>query len=106
MDQTRLARIVLAHRGKLDRLEDFSPADPDWPLVACLRLAVAIHRARDNRGVPDIALTQTKRGFLVETEPGWLHQLPLTAAALEEERQQWNTVGKVLTVRAWAAKAG
>ncbi|MDR1661832.1 MAG: exopolyphosphatase [Azoarcus sp.] len=103
MDQERLARIVLAHRGKLERLGGIEAMGADWPLIACLRLAVVIHRARANRGVPEIALTGTKRGFLVETPPGWLQKLPLTAAAFEEERQQWQSVGRVLTVRARAA---
>ncbi|MDR0716579.1 MAG: exopolyphosphatase [Azoarcus sp.] len=103
MDQGRLARIVLAHRGKLERLAGIDPASTDWLLIVCLRLAVAIHRARDNRGVPDISLTRGKHGFVVETPPGWLQSLPLTAAAFEEERQQWQSVGRVLTLRARAA---
>ncbi|HNQ76890.1 MAG TPA: Ppx/GppA phosphatase family protein, partial [Pseudothauera hydrothermalis] len=49
MDQGRLARIVLAHRGKLERVAALDPASPDWLLIACLRLAVVIHRARDGR---------------------------------------------------------
>lgn len=102
MDQARLARIVLAHRGKLERLGNLDAIGADWPLIICLRLAVVVHRARDNRGVPDIVLTRTKRGFLVETPPGWLQKLPLTAAAFEDERQQWHSVGRLLTVTARA----
>ncbi|MCL1825378.1 MAG: exopolyphosphatase [Betaproteobacteria bacterium] len=99
MDQWRLARLVLAHRGKLERLADIDPSSPDWLLIVCLRLAVVVHRARDDRGVPDIALTWTKRGFTVETPPGWLQELPLTTAAFEEERLQWRSVGRALTMR-------
>ena len=105
MEQGRLARIVLAHRGKLERVPDIDPASADWPLIACLRLAAVIHRARDNRGVPDISLSRTKRGFVVEVPPGWLQALPLTAAAFEEERLQWHSVSSTLTVRARAARA-
>ncbi|MDR2882152.1 MAG: exopolyphosphatase [Azoarcus sp.] len=103
MDQGRLSRLVLAHRGKPERLAEIDPSSPDWLLIVCLRLAVVIHRARDSRGVPDIALTRTKRGFVVETPPGWLQELPLTAAAFEEERLQWRLVGRTLTVRPRAA---
>jgi exopolyphosphatase/guanosine-5'-triphosphate,3'-diphosphate pyrophosphatase len=99
MDQVRLSLLVLAHRGKLKRLEEIDPSISDWLLLVCLRLAVAVHRARDGRGVPDIALTRTKRGFVVTTPPGWLEELPLTAALFEEERLQWRSVGHVLTVR-------
>ncbi|MDR2689405.1 MAG: exopolyphosphatase [Azoarcus sp.] len=104
MDQTRLARIVLAHRGKLERLAGIEPTSPDWQLIVCLRLAVVIHRARDHRGVPAIGLTRARHGFVVETPPGWLQHLPLTAAAFEEERQQWQSVDRVLTVRTRAAQ--
>jgi exopolyphosphatase/guanosine-5'-triphosphate,3'-diphosphate pyrophosphatase len=105
MDQGRLARIVLAHRGKLERLSVIGSASPDWLLIACLRLAVVLHRARDNRGVPAIKLSREPRGFVVETPPGWLHRLPLTAATLEEERCQWASVDRVLTVHSRAARA-
>jgi len=104
MDQGRLARLVLAHRGKLERSAEIDPSSPDWLLIVCLRLAVVIHRARDNRGVPDIALTRTKRGFIVETSPEWLQELPLTRAAFEAERLQWQSIGRVLTVRTRAAR--
>jgi exopolyphosphatase/guanosine-5'-triphosphate,3'-diphosphate pyrophosphatase len=104
MDQGRLARIVLAHRGKLERLSCIDPSSPDWLLIVCLRLAVVIHRARDARGVPDITLTHAKRGFVVETPPGWLQKLPLTAAAFEEEREQWQSVGRLLNVRTRAVR--
>jgi exopolyphosphatase/guanosine-5'-triphosphate,3'-diphosphate pyrophosphatase len=105
MDQGRLARIVLAHRGKLERLVGIDPSSPDWLLIACLRLAVVIHRARDSRGVPDILLTQARHGFVVEPPQGWLQKLPLTAAAFEEERQQWQSVGRLLNVRTRAVQA-
>ena len=104
MDQGRLARLVLAHRGKLERLAEIDPSSSDWLLIVCLRLAVVIHRARDDRGVPDIVLTRKRRGFVVETSPEWLRELPLTAAAFEEERLQWNSVGRALTVRTRSAR--
>jgi exopolyphosphatase/guanosine-5'-triphosphate,3'-diphosphate pyrophosphatase len=99
MDQIRLSKLVLAHRGKLKRLEEIEPSISDWLLIVCLRLAVVIHRARDGRGVPDITLTQTKRGFTVTTPPEWLQELPLTAALFEEERLQWRSIGRVLSIR-------
>jgi exopolyphosphatase/guanosine-5'-triphosphate,3'-diphosphate pyrophosphatase len=105
MDQGRLARIVLAHRGKLERLAGIDPESLDWLLIVCLRLAVVLHRARDSRGVPAIRLSREARGFMVETPPGWLQNLPLTAAALEEERRQWSSVDRVLAVRNRAAQA-
>ncbi len=99
MDQGRLARVVLAHRGKLERVAALDPASPDWLLIACLRLAVVVHRARDGRGIPPLRVSREGRSFVVVAAQGWLKQLPLTAAALEEEQRQWLSVGRGLAVR-------
>ena len=101
MDQVRLARLVLAHRGKLERVASAIDAGSvDWLLIACLRLAVVIHRARDARGIPPITLRREGRGFSVTAAPGWLQKLPLTLAALDEEQRQWTALGRALYVRA------
>ncbi len=105
MDQGRLARLVLAHRGKLERVASIDAASPDWLLIACLRLAVVIHRARDARGIPPLTMRREGRGFSVNTPAGWLQKLPLTAAALNEEQRQWMSVGRGLYVRAAGVKA-
>src|SRR5690606_17309730 len=55
-DQGRLSRLVLSHRGKLERVASIDQGSVDWLLVACLRLAVVIHRARDLRGTPPITM--------------------------------------------------
>ncbi|NMG27694.1 exopolyphosphatase [Aromatoleum evansii] len=98
MDQGRLARLVLAHRGKLERVAALDPDSPDWLLILCLRLAAVIHRARDGRGVPPIQLRRDGRGFIVTAKEGWLKQLPLTAAAIDEEQRQWFSVGRSLVL--------
>ncbi len=99
MDQARLSRLVLSHRGRLERVSSLDPNSVDWMLIACLRLAVVIHRARDARGVPPLTLQHHGRGFLLSAPPGWVQKLPLTAAALEEERRQWMALGRDLAVR-------
>ncbi len=104
MDQTRLGRIVLAHRGKLERVAAIDADSSDWLLIACLRLAVVIHRARDQRGIPPVTLAREGRGFSLNTPPGWLQKLPLTASALDEEQRQWQSVGRALYVRAAPAR--
>ncbi len=99
MDQGRLARIVLGHRGKLARVSGIEEDSPDWMLIVCLRLACILHRARDGRGLPPIAIERTPKGFAVSLKEGWLKRLPLTAAALEEEQRQWLSVGRGLAIR-------
>lgn len=105
MDQGRLARIVLAHRGKLERVGALDPDSFDWLLIACLRLAVVVHRARDGRGMPPITLAREGRSFLVTAEGGWLQKRPLTAATLEQEQRQWLSVGRALVVRSISTRA-
>jgi exopolyphosphatase/guanosine-5'-triphosphate,3'-diphosphate pyrophosphatase len=100
MDQGRLARMVLAHRGKLVAGRLDRPGSVDWLLIACLRLAVVIHRARDARGLPPVTLRREGRGFSLTAAPGWLQKLPLTAAALDEEQRQWQGLGRALYIRA------
>jgi exopolyphosphatase/guanosine-5'-triphosphate,3'-diphosphate pyrophosphatase len=105
MDQGRLSRLVLAHRGKLERVAAIDPASSDWLLIACLRLAVVIHRARDARGIPPITIAREGRGFSVNTPATWLQKLPLTAAALDDEQRQWMSVGRGLYIRSMANRA-
>ncbi len=92
-DQLRLSRIVLAHRGKLERVQDMTRDDPDWLLVLSLRMAAILHRARDDAPLPGITVKRNERGFLIGVDADWLDTAPLTAAALEEEGRQWAGLG-------------
>jgi exopolyphosphatase/guanosine-5'-triphosphate,3'-diphosphate pyrophosphatase len=105
MDQGRLARIVLAHRGKLARVVGIDPESADWRLILCLRLAVVVHRARDGRGVPPLRLKREGRGYVAVADSEWLRNLPLTASALEEEERQWQAIGQPLKLRVERAPA-
>jgi len=99
MDQSRLARIALGHRGKLARIASMGDEDPDWVLVACLRIACILHRSRDCHEVPPIELERTGQAFALIVPHDWLSSRPLTAAALEEEQRQWLSVDRGLAVR-------
>jgi exopolyphosphatase/guanosine-5'-triphosphate,3'-diphosphate pyrophosphatase len=99
MDQGRLARLDLAHRGKLERVQSIAPDSADWDLILCLRLAVIVHRARDARAPVGLAVEQDKRGHVLHAAADWLNSLPLTAAALQEEEQQWSRLGRNLRLK-------
>ncbi|MBS1210228.1 MAG: ppx [Proteobacteria bacterium] len=100
MDQGRLARIALAHRGKLERVQSLDPHSLDWLLILSLRLAVIVHRSRAGRGEIPLHLERDKReGFLVVVAQDWLHTVPLTASALREEELQWARLGKSLKLK-------
>jgi exopolyphosphatase/guanosine-5'-triphosphate,3'-diphosphate pyrophosphatase len=98
-DQARLARLALAHRGKLERLADMHIEEADWELILCLRLAVILNRARCDHAESPLRLTRARRGFCVGANPAWLRESPLTAAALKEEELQWQRVGRPLKLQ-------
>lgn len=92
-DQALLARLVLAHRGKLERVQPLTRVAPEWLLIFCLRLSAMLHRARDDAPMPEIQVSATADGFQVQIDHDWLDNAPLTAAVLAEETQQWANVG-------------
>ncbi|HWV19300.1 MAG TPA: exopolyphosphatase [Rhodocyclaceae bacterium] len=98
-DQARLARLVLGHRGKLERLQPLARDPVEWLLIFCLRTAVVLHRARDNQPLPPFEAAATSKGYLLGVPPGWLGEVPLTAAVLEDEARQWNGLGINFKVR-------
>jgi len=99
MDQERLSRIVLAHRGKLERVFAATRDPRDWLLIFCLRLAALLHRARDDAALPELQVAVSERGFQLSVDGHWLSASPLTAAALEEEARQWSSLGMEFALR-------
>jgi exopolyphosphatase/guanosine-5'-triphosphate,3'-diphosphate pyrophosphatase len=99
VEQQRLARIVLAHRGKLDKLSGEGLEDSDWNLVFALRLASTLLRRRTRVRLPSFRVLANDARFSLELPKSWLARNALTAAALETEAQQWETVGRQLAVR-------
>ncbi|HMV18216.1 MAG TPA: exopolyphosphatase [Zoogloea sp.] len=106
MDQGRLSRMVLAHRGKLARVSALDPESLEWRFILCLRLAAVVHRARDGRGVPPLRVKREGRAYVLLADGDWLRNLPLTAAALDEEERQWQGIGMPLRVRVERAARG
>ncbi|HSH06464.1 MAG TPA: exopolyphosphatase [Burkholderiales bacterium] len=98
MEQQRLARIVLAHRGKLAKIQDTGLDGSDWWLVFALRLASTILRRRIDLKLPLLRVAADAGGFQLELPQAWLDENPLTADALESESQQWKAVGMKLVV--------
>ncbi len=98
MEQQRLARIVLAHRGKLAKIQDAGLDGSDWWLVFALRLASTILRRRVDLKLPLLRVAADAGGFQLELPQAWLDENPLTADAVESESQQWKAVGMKLVV--------
>jgi len=98
-DQGRLSRIVLAQRGKLERVLPVTREVRDWQLIFCLRIAALLHRARDDEPLPRIDAGFSEKGYQLTVEESWISASPLTAAALEEEKRQWDLLGMPLRLR-------
>ena len=98
MEQARLARIVLAHRGKLGKVQDAGFDGADWKLVFALRLASLILRSRTDARLPFLRVAADAGGFAIDLPQSWLDDNPLSADALEAEAGHWKTVGMKLEV--------
>jgi exopolyphosphatase/guanosine-5'-triphosphate,3'-diphosphate pyrophosphatase len=98
MEQARLARIVLAHRGKLGKMQDAGLDGSDWKLVFALRTASLILRSRSDAKLPFLRVAVDPGGFSIDLPQSWLDESPLSAAALEAEADHWKTVGMKLQV--------
>jgi exopolyphosphatase/guanosine-5'-triphosphate,3'-diphosphate pyrophosphatase len=97
-DQARLSRLVLAHRGKLERAQPLQGAASEWTLIFCLRAAVLLHRPRDDQPPPAVVGSFTPIGFQLGIEAEKLDASPLTAMVLDDEAQQWAGVGGELRI--------
>ena len=98
-DQAKLAMLVLGHRGKLEKLGAIPAVDGIWRLIFSLRLAVILHRTRDDRELPAWRVLTSGSGFLVELPSEWLAENPWTAAALREESAIWKQSGRDYVVK-------
>ena len=98
MEQARLARIVLAHRGKLGKVQDAGFETADWRLVFALRLASLILRSRTDARLPFLRVAADAGGFDLDLPQSWLDDNPLSADALDAEARHWKAVGMKLDV--------
>lgn len=98
-DQARLACLALGHRGKLERVLALPPNPADLLLILCIRIAVILHRTRDDAPVPALVVTASRKGFEVAAGPQEFENRPLTMALLQEEGAQWEACGMPMRLR-------
>jgi exopolyphosphatase/guanosine-5'-triphosphate,3'-diphosphate pyrophosphatase len=98
-EQARLARLLLAHRRKLAKVDDLPDLGGDWALIFALRLAALFCRSRRDLPMPPLACKASKGGFQLALPRAWLDEHPMTEAALENETEEWRSVGVRLEVR-------
>jgi exopolyphosphatase/guanosine-5'-triphosphate,3'-diphosphate pyrophosphatase len=99
VEQQRLARLVVAHRGKLEKVSEGGAEDGDWNLVFALRLASTLLRRRRSVRLPSFRVLAGDARYSIELPKAWLARNALTAAALEAEAKHWESVGRQLLVR-------
>lgn len=92
-EQSRLAQLILGHRGKLEKITELSASDPDWHILFCLRLAAAFHRARNDYALPDFHVKFDGDGYRVELPAYWQPANPLSSAVLADEALAWQRIG-------------
>src|SRR6185369_5232028 len=104
MEQQRLARIVLAHRGKLGKMQDAGLEGGDWTLVFALRIAALVLRNRTDSRFPMLRVEGDKSGYSIDLPQTWLEENPLAAAALETEGKNWEAVDLHFSVHSLSEK--
>jgi len=91
-EKTRLANLALGQTGSLRKLQGLLHRERDWLMVLSLRIAVILHRRRDNSEVLLPALFARQREVRIELSAAWLAQHPLTHASLRAEIDAWRAV--------------
>ena len=104
MEQQRLARIVLAHRGNLGKMQDAGLEGGDWTLVFALRIAALVLRNRTDSRFPMLRVEGDKSGYSIDLPQAWLEENPLAAGALETEGKHWEAVDLRFTVHGLSEK--
>ena len=93
-EQGYLSNLVMAQRGKLSKMREAFEDDPRLATLAfCLRVAVIFHRSRRPLQVPKLRAEARPSGYRLRIPRTWLDDHTLVAHALDEEREEWKSVG-------------
>jgi len=92
-DQSLLATLVVAHTGKLGKVQDSVKTRQQWIAVLCLRLAVLLCRRREELQRVALSVSVKNSSIVTKVEKQWLDEHPLTDYALNNEESEWARVG-------------
>ena len=104
-DQSRLAVLVLGHRGKLEKIAGLPASDPAWTALFCLRLAVLLCRARHSHTSPMAKVRREGRRFVLDLPEPWLDKNTMTAAAFKDEIAAWSRADFELMIPSLSIKS-
>ncbi|WP_028450293.1 MULTISPECIES: exopolyphosphatase [Chitinibacter] len=97
-EQLWLSRLVLAHAGRLTKLDGETLTQADWDAILALRLAVIMYRSRLDEVLPTLELLRQNESYTLTIDEEWLLAHPLTALALNEEKMAWENIGVTLSL--------
>ena len=97
-EQMALSLIVLAHRGGMGKMQGKLSGRHEWARILSLRLAVLFYRSRRDLALPTVSLQWRNNRFELTVQGVWLAANPLTAAALQDECDEWQRLGIRLTL--------
>jgi exopolyphosphatase/guanosine-5'-triphosphate,3'-diphosphate pyrophosphatase len=100
MEQSQLSALLLAHRRSLRKTFTGEAEFIDWRMVMALRLAALFYRSRADVALPAIEGKANGPMLRLDIDRNWLASNPLTATALQEECEEWDSAGFKLDIRA------
>jgi len=105
-DQELLAFLALGHQGKLGKLRHRSPSRARWLTLCCLRLAVLMHRRREEAAGPlPLRLHAHGTQLDIAIDRHWLSAHPLSEFTLRAEIEIWRKAGFELRLTRTAPQA-
>lgn len=102
-DQELLAFLAQGHQGKLGKLRERSSDRSRWLALCCLRLAVLMHRGREDAPPPPLHLSIHNSCVQISLDAGWLSTRPLSEFSLHAEIEIWRKAGFELRLSTEAA---
>lgn len=93
VDQALLAMLVMAHTGKLSKVEQQVRTREQWVAILALRLAVLLCRRREELQRLALSVSVNDTSIVTKVDKVWLDDHPLTDYSLHGEEDEWGKVG-------------
>lgn len=93
VDQGLLAMLVMAHTGKLSKVQPQVRTREQWVAILTLRLAVLLCRRREELNRLALSISVNDRSIVTKVDKAWLDEHPLTDYSLHGEEDEWRKVG-------------
>jgi exopolyphosphatase/guanosine-5'-triphosphate,3'-diphosphate pyrophosphatase len=92
VDQSQLGLFVLAHTGKLSRVQALVKTRDQWLTILCLRMAVLLSRRREDIAKLPLSISVKGTSIVARVDKKWLSTHPLTDFSLHGEEAEWDKV--------------